>query len=76
MISSLRELKKAVNYRNPVINLYIQGKINLNVYNILLTACYMLEICEEKEGNMPKILRYQMLSYIHTDLLIDFLGKT
>ena len=50
---------------------HLQGKINQN-------ACYMQKMLydEEKEKNMSRILRYQMLTYIHTDHFIHFLEKT
>ena len=74
-----KELKMAVDYRKSVIYLciHLQGKINIDVYNILLTVCYMQEILydAEKDRNMLRIFRYHMLCYVHTALLIDFLGK-
>ena len=74
-----KESKRAVDYRKSVIYLciHLQGKININVYNILLTVCYMQEILygAEKDRNMLRIFRYHILCYVHTYLLIDFLGK-
>ena len=74
-----KESKRAVDYRKAIIYLciHLQGKINIDVYNILLTVCYMQEILygAEKDRNMSRIFRYHLLRYVHTDLLIDFLGR-
>ena len=73
-----KESKRAVDYRKAAMHLciHLQGKINMDVYNILLTICYMQEILygTEDDRNMSKIFRYHMLCYVHTDLLVDFLG--
>ena len=74
-----KESKRAVHYRKSVIYLciHLHGKINIDVYNILLTVCCIQEILygAEKDRNMLRIFRYHMLCYVHTDLLIDFLGE-
>ena len=71
--------QRAVDYRKAAMHLciHLQGKINVDVYDILLTICYMQEILygAEDDRNMSRIFRYHMLCYVHTDLLVDFLGK-
>ena len=80
MIGLNKDSKRAVDYRKTAINLciHLNGKIDNNIHEILLTGCNMQEIlyaCEE-ERNMTLILRYHLQSYIHTNLLMTLVGKT
>ena len=74
-----KESKRAVDYRKAGIYLclHLKGRININVYKILLSGCELQEMlyAGEEKRTLNSILRYQLQSYIHTYMLINLVGN-
>ena len=73
-----KDTKRGIDYRKSLLKLtiYLKGKINNDVYRILLTMCEIQHpFADETKRTVENILRLQNQIFIHTCLLKCVVGK-